>query len=349
MRAYGQNCRLCIGVLRLAREPSVLLAPRRAVSPAVRQGERPWRIPACATDKLHLAVDHAYHGVVKTGEDRAIVAEQGIGDAALDQAGPCGAIVHLNRLLAQVAARHDEGVDAVHAALGHEEVLERCVGEHDAELGKVERDRVGECGRGWRVVAAHVLASLQQHDGPDTPAQEIALFWSYVAQGTRDVEVACHDGERLVAAPLARAELPNGAFGIGSARKMESAEPLDRHDAVAGDELGAAGDDGVAGFTCSAHERFAPAPFLPGDVRSAGKAGIGLRVKPAVERVGVLACTCRAHGEGAHGGLHAVVGEAADDGEARAAVGAVDKRVMVPVVRRVEELAQAVIAGGDIG
>ena len=319
------------------------------MSLAVRQGEGPWRIPACTPDKLHLAVDRAHHGVVKTGEDRAVVAEQGIGDAALDQAGPCGAIIHLNGLLAQVSTRHNEGVDAAHAALGHEEVLERRVGEHDAELGKVERDRAGELGRGRRVFTAHALASLQQHDGPDASAQEIALFWAYVAQGARGVEVARHDGEGLVAAPFAGAELPNGAFGIGSARKVETAEPLDRHDAVAGDELGATGDDGVAGFTCSAHERFAPAPFLPGDVRSAGKAGIGLRMKTAVKWVGVLACTCRAHGEGAHGGLRAVVGETADDGEARAAVGAVDKRVMVPAVRRVEELAQAVIAGGDVG
>ena len=53
--------------------------------------------------------------------------------------------------------------------------------------------------------------------------------------------------------------------------------------------------------------------------------------------------------EAGHRRVRPVVGDAAHDREARAAVGAVEERVAVAPVGRVEQLAQAVVAGGDVG
>jgi len=48
-------------------------------------------------------------------------------------------------------------------------------------------------------------------------------------------------------------------------------------------------------------------------------------------------------------GALAIVGQVLDDGEARTAVGAVRERVAVAAVGRLEQLAAAVVAGGDVG
>ena len=72
-------------------------------------------------------------------------------------------------------------------------------------------------------------------------------------------------------------------------------------------------------------------------------------MEPAVGGVVVLGRARRAHGERGHGGERPVVGHVPDDGEPRAAVGAVDERVAVAAVVRVGELAQAVGAGRGVG
>ena len=56
----------------------------------------------------------------------------------------------------------------------------------------------------------------------------------------------------------------------------------------------------------------------------------------AVCVVGVFCCALRAHLEFAHGGDGPVVGEVFDDGEARPAVRAVDKRVVVAAIACIE-------------
>ena len=63
----------------------------------------------------------------------------------------------------------------------------------------------------------------------------------------------------------------------------------------------------------------------------------------------VLRLAGGAHFEARHRGLRAVVGNAARDGEARAAVGAVEEGIAVAAVARIEQLAQAVRAGGCVG
>ena len=84
-------------------------------------------------------------------------------------------------------------------------------------------------------------------------------------------------------------------------------------------------------------------------MRAADGAGIGLGVEAAVEWVVILGLALRTHEETCHRGVRAVIRERFDDGEARAAVGTIGERVPVTTIRRVEDLAQAVGAGGDVG
>lgn len=84
-------------------------------------------------------------------------------------------------------------------------------------------------------------------------------------------------------------------------------------------------------------------------MRPAIKAGIGLRVKTPVEWVGILRGALGTHGKTIHRGGRSIVRQRADDGKARPAVSAVDKRVVIAPIGGVEQLAQTIIAGGDIG
>ena len=81
------------------------------------------------------------------------------------------------------------------------------------------------------------------------------------------------------------------------------------------------------------------------DVRPADRAGVGLRVEAAIGWVVVLRLAGRAHRESRHRGLRPVVGNAARDGEARTAVGAVQKWIAVAAIVGIEQFAQAVRAG----
>ncbi|MBS1248988.1 MAG: hypothetical protein MAG431_00559 [Chloroflexi bacterium] len=84
-------------------------------------------------------------------------------------------------------------------------------------------------------------------------------------------------------------------------------------------------------------------------MRAALRAGHGLGVEAAVERVFVLPGAGRAHGKGRHGGLGSVVGDILDDGKTRPAVGAIDEGVTVAEVVGVKEFPEAIVADADIG
>ena len=88
-----------------------------------RQRQRLRRISACATHGHDVAVDHAYHGVVVARQNRAVVAEQRIGDAGGNEMLPCKGIVGLDGLFAQVSAGHDECLHAVRRGCGEQQML----------------------------------------------------------------------------------------------------------------------------------------------------------------------------------------------------------------------------------
>ncbi len=83
--------------------------------------------------------------------------------------------------------------------------------------------------------------------------------------------------------------------------------------------------------------------------RPAFPAGIGLRMEASIGRISVFAGATRAHLESLHRSCRAVVRQRVDDGEARPAVRAVDERVAIAPVVGVEQLGQAIVAGGQVG
>ena len=138
---------------------------------------------------------------------------------------------------------------------------------------------------------------------------------------------------------------------------MESAQALDGDDATAGQQLNAALDDSVAGLACGADgrcrgripARIAVHSLAPRNMRPAIKAGIGLCVKATVEWIGILCGAGGAHGETVHRCGRSVIRQRSDDGKAWAAVSAVDKGVVIASVGGIEQLAQAIVTGSDIG
>ena len=84
-------------------------------------------------------------------------------------------------------------------------------------------------------------------------------------------------------------------------------------------------------------------------VRAAYRAGVRLGVEASIQGVLVLGPARVAHREVLHGRVGPVVGQALNDAEARAAVGAVGERVEVATVGGVEQLMQAIGAGGYVG
>ena len=127
---------------------------------------------------------------------------------------------------------------------------------------------------------------------------------------------------------LAFAKTLDGGGIRGVDAQMESADALD------GDDL--AGEQAVdgSGYRSVGTESVLPSGRFEPDARAAIPAGVGLGVKAAVERIVVFGLAGRAHCELRHRGLRPVVGNAARDGEARAAVGAVEEGIAIAAVVR---------------
>src|SRR5262249_44368440 len=143
-------------------------------------------------------------------------------------------------------------------------------------------------------------------------------------------------GEGLVLGVLAGPQRGGGLLVCRVARQVVAAEPLDRRDAARGDEAGARVDRVTAdGDAILVHQR---------EPRPAGRAGDRLGVEPPVSVVVILARARGAHRKRRHGRARAIVGDVAHDGEARAAVRAVGKRVAEAPIAGVEQLPEAIVA-----
>jgi hypothetical protein len=84
-------------------------------------------------------------------------------------------------------------------------------------------------------------------------------------------------------------------------------------------------------------------------LRAAAPTGDGLGVEAAIGRIAILARAIVAQGEFLHRGISPIVGQRFDDREARSAIGAVGKGITETPIVRVEDFAQAIVAGRDIG
>ena len=322
-----------------------------------RQRQRLGCISASAANGHNGAVRLSHYRVVVAREDRAVVTEQRVGDAGGNEVFPGKVVVCLDGFLAQVSAGHDERVHAAGFCRGKQQMLKRGVGKHNTEFGKVvcdgQREREGVGG----TAALANSTSAQQHNGTNTAGQQAALNVVDMAQAFSVGKVAYHNGKRFVAAAFAAAKLGYRLLVGGVACQVKSAQTLDSDDTAVGQQLNTAVDNGVAVLARGADDRrrggfarlIAHARLVPCNMRPAIKAGIGLRVKTPVEWVGILRGALGTHGKTIHRRGRSVIRQRSDDGKARAAVGAVDKGVVIASVGGIEQLAQAIVAGGDIG
>ena len=269
---------------------------------------------------------------------------------------PGEAVISFDRFLAQVSAGHDERVRTAGFCRGKQQMLKRCIGEHNTELGKVVRDGRREREGVGGISLANSMPA-QQHDGTNAAGQQAALGVVDMAQAFSIGKAAHHNGKRLITATLAAAKLGYRLLVGGVAGQVEPAQSLYGDDRSVGQQLDAAFDDGIAGLArgadgwCCVDRRWhnTAVRLEPRNMRSTIKTGIGLRVKPPIERVGILCGAGGAHGETIHRGSCSVIGQRANDGKARSAIGAVDKGIVKASVGGVEQFAQTVVARGDVG
>ena len=206
-----------------------------------------------------------------------------------------------------------------------QQMLDGRAGQHDSQLGKVIGQADGEL---------RLRPLAQQHDGALGGFQGTLLRLVDMAHAARVGRARNHDGERLALTALALTQLRQRIGVGGVADQMEAAEPLHCDDAALEQQLDRFREDGVGRLAGIAPLRIflALRKVHPADVRATIPAGVGLRMEAAIERVGVFGGATRAHGEILHGRCGAVVGQRPDDGEARAAIRAVDERIAVAAV-----------------
>ena len=127
---------------------------------------------------------------------------------------------------------------------------------------------------------------------------------------------------------------PQGPYRISGGRiagEVKAAQSLDGQYLACQQHLAGQAHGGIAGSSCIV-PCVAGCPFEP-DVRAADRAGVGLGMEPAVERVIVLALAIGAHGKGLHCRQRAVVRNVPDDGKARATIGAIGEGIAIaPVI-----------------
>ena len=230
-----------------------------------------------------------------------------------------------DRLVGDVAAGHHER----RAGVGEQQVVQRRVRKHHAELARARRHRRGD--RRARVGRGAITI------GRTRPAEQRLLRRLQLHQLARRLRAS---------APSARTACPRGACAraaprprlvVGPASEMEPAHALHGHDRA----RAAAPPRPAASGVAVRRGRGAARARNPGR-RSAGR-GSGGRADPRTRR------GRRAHLEAGHRGQRPVVGHAAHDREARPAVRAVDERVAVPPVAGIEQLRQAVVARRAVG
>ena len=292
-----------------------------------RKGDSLRDVPPRATDRLRLASDDSHHRVVRTGVDLAVVREEAIGDAR--QALARHRVVPGDRLLRAIPAGHDQD-----RWPGREEqMVQRSVRQHHPELVQPRRHpgSDGSAGQGRR-----------EDDGPGRRGQRRLRSGAEADQRAGLPQRAHHQRQRLARASLPFPE-PVHRRGPGPVDgKVVSADALHRDDASSSEGRGRGEQRGLL------LERWG-LTGPEGDPGTAHRARHRLGVEAAASGILVLGAAGRAEGELHHRRPRAVVGEIADDGVARPAVGAVDERIAVPPIGGIFHLPEARLAGGDVG
>ncbi len=278
---------------------------------------------------LAAAGEGTHHGVVTAGVDVAVVHQESICEGS--EALPRFLVMGGNGLLAEVAAGHHQGGRET-LLFFEQQVMQGGVGEHHAE-GVLAGSNLRHNFRSRQ--------ALQDDNRALFGGEQFRFNIAHGAEPAGGFKVRHHDGKGFFDAQFPFAQGGHCLRVGGITGQVEAPEAFDRQGSPVFEQL-ARLPDGSFFFLRSFSVYFQP------DMRAAGGAGDRLGMEAAVQRVVVFVMAVGAHLEGSHSGLRSVVGDVFDDGEARAAVGAVDEGVAVTAVGGVEELAQAVRADAVI-
>ena len=282
--------------------------------------------PARAALHTRHAGDDAQHRVVYAIDDAAVVHQKRIGNAPQSVARVV--VADALRLIDDVAAgEHHRRIE-----LGHQQVVQRRVRQHEAQRVLPRRDR--RCRPGCAVAG-------QQHDRCRRASQQPTFERRHAAIALNHRQVARHHRQGLGRPPLALAQPRHCRLTARIAGQVVAAEAFDGDD-VPGPQPG-------HGLMQRVDRVDLALGRLGAQRWAAGWAGIRLGVEAPVLGVTVFAFAFGTHHEGGHAGARTVVGQCADDGKTRPAVGAVGKRVVPAPVARIAQFGQAGSAGGGVG
>lgn len=146
------------------------------------------------------------------------------------QARPCFLVAAYDWLLAQVTARHDESFDGG----VEQQLVKRCVGQHDAEAVVAGGHAGGYTG---------IAAMRQENNRAACALEERAIGISKDADAFGDCPSAYHDGKSFAAAALPFAQKAHAALISGVADEVESAEALDCQNPAIAEKIACAPED----------------------------------------------------------------------------------------------------------
>ena len=195
--------------------------------------------------------------------------------------------------------------------------------------------------------------TLEDDDWPGTGLEKLFVSRAYLAVLCDGLDVWHHQGERLVDAQLAPAQLIHSSRVAGVAGQVEAPQAFYSKDFSLQEELLGCQNGGIA-VNRVRLEIFAIwvgcliSSFKP-DLWATLRAGHRLGVETTIEGIGIFSGALRAQIETRHGCVGTVIGDVCDDREARSTVGAVDKRIAVAAVGWIKKLTQAIVAGADVG
>ena len=175
----------------------------------------------------------------------------------------------------------------------------------------------------------------QQHDRRPRRLEQLAFQRRNLANRLHVRQIPQHDGEGLLVAVLSPPQFRHGGLAGRIADQVVSADAFHRPDAARANGLRR---------TPPADRRPQSAAPSSSRSRSAGPqspAAGRLGMEPPIGRVLVFLAGTPAHREAGHRGPRTVVGAAGDDRQPRPAVRAIQERIAIAAVGRVEQLGEA--------
>ena len=258
----------------------------------------------------------AGHRIIDGPHDPAIVRQHEIGDVTQSFAA---------RPACRMAIGSSARLPLVHTTgrrtSSMQQVMQRRVGEHHAQLRVVRRRRSRQSAtRSRRVVGSRSSSRIGACD--ETSACRSTC--RDVAVTLHCIEVAEHDGKRFVGPLFPLPQIRDGLFVGRIDDQLETADSLQGQDLAGPHGPGRIDQGRVASRQLGARALQQP------QLGPAGRTGDRLRVEPTIAGILVFAATGLAHREDVHRSLRAVVRQARDDGPPRSAIRAVGERVAMP-------------------